>query len=66
MRWFKRHKSLVVMSITALSFLIALAAVFKYYSQVKYAGEVVYDRLLSTVLFSVLKLYAFSPTVSVG
>ena len=62
----KRHKSLLVMSFTALSFLIALAGSFQYYSQVKYAGEVVYDRLLSTVLFSVLKLYAFSPTVSVG
>ena len=64
--WIKRHKSLLVMSFTALSFLIALAGSFQYYSQVKYAGEVVYDRLLSTVLFSVLKLYAFSPTVSVG
>ena len=66
MRWFKRHKSLVVMSITALSFLVALVGSFQYYTQVRYVGEVVYDRLLSTVLFSVLKLYAFSPTVSVG
>lgn len=66
MRWFKRHKSLVVMSITALSFLVALVGSFQYYTQVRYVGEVVYNRLLSTVLFSVLKLYAFSPTVSVG
>ena len=55
MRWFKRHKSLVVMSITALSFLVALVGSFQYYTQVRYVGEVVYDRLLSTVLFSVLK-----------
>ena len=64
--WFRRYKKQLGMGFTALSVLIALTGSIQYYSQAKYAGSVVYDRLPSTVLFSVVKLYAFSPTVSTG
>ena len=54
------------MAFTAVTFGIALIGSVEYYTQARYAGEVVYERLPSTILFSVIKLYAFSPTVSTG
>ena len=64
--WFSRHKKALAMAFTAVIFGIALIGSVEYYTQVRYAGEVVYERLPSTILFSVIKLYAFSPTVSTG
>ena len=64
--WFSRHKKALAMAFTAVTFGIALIGSVEYYTQARYAGEVVYERLPSTVLFSVIKLYAFSPTVSTG
>lgn len=63
---FSRYKKAIAMAFTALTFGAALVGSIQYYTQARYVGEVVYGQLLSTVLFSVVKLYAFSPTVGNG
>ena len=65
-RWAERHKGLLIMGGTLLTLALAVTGSCQYYMQPQYAGEVVYDRLWSTILYSVVKLYTFSPTVNIG
>lgn len=64
MRKLEKYKNQISIGITAVLILLALVGSYQYYTQ--YVDPVVYDRLWSTVLYSTMKLYVFSPTVAVG
>ena len=60
------HKRIFISLITAAAVLIAVVGSWQYYSSPEYSDYIVRGRLISTVLFSTLKLFSFSPTVSAG
>ena len=62
----RRNRKRFVTLLTAAAVLLAFVGSWQYYSDASYAGIVVHDRLPSTVLYSVLKLFTFAPTVSAG
>ena len=66
MRFFRKYRRVLSRLLTAAAVLLALAGSWQYYASPDYAGTVIHERLISNVLFSTLKLFAFSPTVSLG
>ena len=62
----RRNRKRLGTFLTAAAVLLAFVGSWQYYSDAAYAGNVVHDRLPSTVLYSVIKLFTFAPTVSVG
>lgn len=54
------------MIVTAAVFILAFVGSYQYYSDACNAGAVVPERLWSAVLYSTVKLYAFSATVDPG
>ena len=63
---FNRYRRVFGRLFTAAAVFLAIAGSWQYYSSAVYAGEVIHERLLSTVLFSVLKLFTFAPTAGTG
>ena len=59
---FNRYRRVFGRLFTAAAVFLAIAGSWQYYSSAVYAGEVIHERLLSTVLFSVLKLFTFAPS----
>lgn len=66
MRTFKNHNRKWSIIITVLVLLLAFIGSYQYYNDPLYVGTVVPDRLWSSVLYSAMKLYAFSSTVGPG
>lgn len=60
----KKFKNRISLIGTAALIILSAIGSYQYYTQ--YVDTIVYDRLWSTVLYSTVKLYAFSPTVSAG
>lgn len=60
----EKYKNRISLICTAILIILSAIGSYQYYTQ--YVDTIVYDRLWSTVLYSTVKLYAFSPTVSAG
>lgn len=60
----EKYKNRISLIATAILIILSAIGSYQYYTQ--YVDTIVYDRLWSTVLYSTVKLYAFSPTVSAG
>lgn len=60
----EKYGKYISIGITALVIVLSLVGSYQYYTG--YVEEVVYDRLWSSVIYSTLQLYLFSPTVDPG
>lgn len=60
----EKYKNRISLICTAVLIILSAIGSYQYYTQ--YVDTIVYDRLWSTVLYSTVKLYAFSPTVNAG
>lgn len=61
-----KNRNRILTAATAAAVFLGVVGSFQYYSSAVYAGKVVENRLLSSILYSVLKLFTFSPTVNAG
>ncbi|MCI9148141.1 MAG: hypothetical protein HFG73_07740 [Hungatella sp.] len=63
-RFWKRYGRYIGAGVTVTAALVSAAGSYQYYTG--YVEEVVYERLWSSVLYSVIQLFLFSPTVDTG